>query len=366
MGALFFIANNKVVDFSALEHYNPGQPSILLDDEGNEWARFQLDRREPIAYKDMPPHLINAFIATEDWSFFKHPGIALKGIVRSILVNLYHGRRVQGASTITQQLVRLLFFDAKKTFSRKIKEQIVALLVERQFTKEQILETYLNHVCFGCGIYGVQAAAKRFWAKDAQDLTVAESAALAGIMRSPRNYCPLVYPDACARRRSVVLRSMKKLNFISQDQYDQAHATPLIMQARARTYFAPHLKEWIRQFLEDRVGKTTLYTGGLHIKTTLNQNIQRIAEKQFQEQCKKLKKSLAPDVDGALISIDVSSGQIRALVGGVDFGISQWNRAFQARRQMGSVFKPILYSAAIQKGFSFADTDIDEQLEIKR
>ena len=128
LGALFFIAHNKVVDFSALEHYNPGRGSVLLDDEGNEWARFELDKREPIAYEDMPQHLIDAFIATEDRAFFRHAGISFKGIIRSILVNLYHGRRVQGASTITQQLVRLLFLDARKTFSRKIKEQLVALL----------------------------------------------------------------------------------------------------------------------------------------------------------------------------------------------------------------------------------------------
>jgi len=364
VGAFFFIAQNNVVDFSALEHYNPGRPSILLDDEGNEWARFELDKRQPIAYKDMPKHLINAFIATEDWSFFNHPGIALKGIIRSLLVNLYHRRKVQGASTITQQLVRLLFFNAKKTFIRKMKEQVVALLVERQFTKEQILETYLNHVCFGCGIYGVQAAAQRFWGKDARALTIAQAASLAGIMRSPRNYCPLVYPRACEQRRNVVLRLLKKLKFISDKEYEDAKAVVLTTQARAKKYCAPHVKEWMRQFLEDRLGKTTLYTGGLRIKTTLNQNMQQIAQQQFEQQYQKLKKALGSDVDGALISIDVSSGQIKALVGGVNFARSQFNRAFQARRQMGSVFKPILYAAAVQAGINFTHTEVDEPIEI--
>jgi len=364
LGALFFVAHNKVVDFSALEHYNPGRASILLDDEGREWARFELDKRESIAYEDMPQHLINAFIATEDRAFFSHPGISFKGIIRSILVNLYHGRRVQGASTITQQLVRLLFLDARKTFSRKIKEQLVALLVERQFTKEQILQTYLNHVCFGCGIYGVQAAAKRFWAKDAKDLSIDEAAALAGIMKFPRNYCPLTYPLSCQKRRDIVLRLMKKQNFITQKQYKEAKLIPVEIKTRNKNCLAAHLKEWIRLFLEDLVGKNRLYTGGLTIQTTLNQAVQKIAEQQFKENCTKLKEKLGPDIDGALLSIDVSSGQMKALVGGFDFRKSQWNRALKARRQMGSVFKPILYAAAMQAGMNFAQTDIDEPVEI--
>ena len=364
LGALFFIANNKMIDFSALEHYNPGRASILLDDEGNEWARFQLDRREPIAFEDMPQHLIDAFIATEDRAFFRHAGISFKGIVRSILVNLYHGRRVQGASTITQQLVRLLFFDARKTFSRKIKEQMVALLVERQFTKEQILETYLNHVCFGCGIYGVQAAAKRFWAKDAKDLSIDEAAALAGIMKHPRNYCPLSYPLSCQKRRNIVLRLMKNQHFITQRQYEDARAVTVTIKTTQKDCLAAHLREWIRQFLEDLVGKTKLYTGGLTIQTTLNQTVQTIAEQQFKENCTTLKEKLGPDVDGGLLSIDVSSGEMKALVGGFDFRTSQFNRALQARRQMGSVFKPILYAAAVKSGMNFAQTDIDEPIEV--
>ncbi len=365
-GAIFFIANNKVIDFSALEHYNPGTPSILLDDEGNEWARFELDRRQPIAYNQMPKHLINAFVATEDWSFFKHVGISVKGIIRSTLVNLYHGRKMQGASTITQQLVRLLFLNSQKNFVRKIKEQIVALLVERQFSKEQIMQTYLNHVCFGCGVYGVQAAAQRFWGKNVQELTIAQSAALAGIMRSPRRYCPLSYPLSCEKRRNVVLGLMKKLKFITPHEYKQARASSIDIKSRDKNLFALHLKEWMRQFLEDKFGKTTLYTGGLMVKTTLNCEIQKIAQEKFRQQYETLKETIAPDVDGALISIDVVSGQIKALVGGVDFRKSQFNRAFQARRQMGSVFKPILYAAAVKSGITFSEVDIDEPIEIQQ
>ncbi|MCK5632565.1 transglycosylase domain-containing protein [bacterium] len=366
LGALFFVARSKVIDFSALEYYNPGSPSLLLDDAGNEWARFELDKREPVAYEDMPKHVINAFVATEDWSFFKHVGISVKGIIRSVLVNIYHGRRVQGASTITQQLVRLLFFNASKTFVRKIKEQVVAVLVERQFTKEQIMQTYLNHVCFGCGIYGVQAACQRFWGKTVQEITIDQAAALAGIMKSPRNYCPLTYPLSCQKRRNIVLGLMKKLQFITPQEYGLSRTAPLTIVSRGKNRFAPHIKEWIRQFLEDKFGKSILYTGGLKIKTTLSKKIQTIAEDQFSKQYEPLKKSIAHDVDGALISVDVSSGEIKALVGGFDFARSQWNRALQARRQMGSVFKPILYTAAVQSGINFAHTEVDEPIEVKQ
>jgi membrane carboxypeptidase/penicillin-binding protein len=158
-----FIGNRFLVDFSALEQYQPGRPSVVLDIQGNQWCTFQLDRRNPVALATIAPCVIHAFIAAEDWKFFEHSGISFRAIVRSTLVNLYHRKIVQGASTITQQLVKLLFFDSKRTFKRKIKEQLYALLVERQFTKEQILETYLNHVYFGCGIYGVEAAAQRFF-----------------------------------------------------------------------------------------------------------------------------------------------------------------------------------------------------------
>lgn len=364
LGSLFFVAHNKGVDFSVLEHYNPGRPSIVLDDEGNEWARFELDRREPIAYKNFPKHLVDAFVAREDWSFFRHGGVSFKGILRSFLVNIYHGRKMQGASTITQQLVRLLFFEAKKTFVRKIKEIIIAILVEQQFTKEQIMQTYLNHVCFGCGIYGVQAATQRFWGKDVQDITLAQAAALAGIVRSPRNYCPIVYPLSCQRRRNIVLNVMKKLKFITPQEYTEARAIPVIIKSSNNNRFALYLKEWIRQFLEDKLGKTQLYTGGLTIKTSLNQNMQRIAQQQFHQQYELLKDSIAPDIDGALISIDVASGEIKALVGGVDFGRSQFNRAVQARRQLGSVFKPILYAAAVQAGMHFDQTEVDEPIEV--
>src|SRR5579859_1710557 len=268
-GMIFFTFNTKIVDFSVLEHYNPGKPTLLLDDEGNEWARFELDRREPVTIDKMPQHLLHAFIAAEDHEFYNHGGISWKGIIRSLLINLYHGKRIQGASTITQQLVKLLFFHSKKTFERKIKEQFYALLVERQFSKEQILEIYLNHLYFGSGIYGVEAACQRFWGIEVKDISISQSATLAGIIRSPLNYCPLQFPFSSMRRRNIVLRSMKKIGAITNEEYQQATMLPLELREKKNDDIAPHLKESLRQQLEGMVGRKTLYSGGLIIQTSL-------------------------------------------------------------------------------------------------
>jgi penicillin-binding protein 1A len=362
LGAFFFILHNRYVDFSILENYNPGRPTILLDDQGNEWARFQLDRREPVPFEQMPPHLIHAFVATEDWAFFSHSGISFKGIVRSTVVNLYHGRKVQGASTITQQLVKLLFFNAKKTFKRKIQEQIYAILVEHQFTKQQIMQTYLNHIYFGCGIYGVQAASQRFWGKNASELTIAESASLAAIIRSPANYCPILCPLSCAKRRDLILHSMCTLGHITPEQCTQALNTPLTIKSDETQTCAPHLKELIRLFLEKQVGRKALYQDGLIVQTTLNKKTQEEAQKAFTAQLNLLKDDWLPEVNGALITLDTHSGAIKALIGGSDFYASKFNRALHAKRQIGSTFKPLVYAAAIQNGATFADTEVDEPL----
>ena len=364
LGAFFFAAHNKCVDFSALERYQTNKPSIVLDADGNEWTRFQLDRREPISYEQMPKHLIQAFIAAEDWKFFSHHGLSLKGIVRSLLVNLYHGRKVQGASTITQQLVRLLFFDAKKTFTRKLKEQVYALLIEQQFTKEQILEAYLNHAYFGCGIYGVEAASQRFWGKHASAITIDEAATLAGIVQLPEGYCPLVYPLSAQKRRDIVLANMRKLGFVAQQDYEQLKKISVQVKKTDSEVQAPHFKEALRVFLESVVGKEALYCGGLVIQSTMCRHTQEVADRVFKEQCAQMRSSICKEIDGAAITMDVKTGAIRAMVGGYDYATSKFNRALQAKRQMGSVFKTIVYAAAMQAGMTFADRDIDEPIEI--
>ena len=365
LGVLFFISHYPFVDFSALEQYDPGKPSILLDNNGNEWGRFQIDKRKPISLQEMPDHLLHAFISAEDWKFYSHCGLSFRGIFRSFIMNLYYGRIVQGASTITQQLVKLLYFTNKRSFRRKIKEQFLTLLVERQFTKEQILETYLNHVYFGCGIYGVEAAAQRFWNKRAKDLSIDESAVLAGTVCSPGNYCPLLYPLSSEHRRNIILKKIYYLNFISEEEYKKNKNKSLVTSVKKEFHSAFHLKETLRLFLEKEFGKNALYTEGFTIQTTLDKTMQVHAERAFKKQFLHLRKKLFGDVEGALMTIDRSNGEIRALVGGFDFFGSQFNRALQAKRQQGSVFKPVVFAAALEKGIHLLDTAIDEPLHVK-
>ena len=364
LGGFFYIINHHAIDFSLLVHYDPGKPSILLDDEGKEWGRFQLDKREPISIENMPLCLRNAFIAAEDWQFYSHSGISWKGILRSLLVNCIYGKKMQGASTITQQLVKLLFFDSKKTFKRKIKEQLYAILAEQQCTKEQILETYLNNVYFGCGIYGVQAASQRFWSKHAQDLTLDECAVLAAIIRCPGQYNPLFYPLSTQRRRNIILKSMKNLHLISPEEYEMAINKSIIIMPDDNPIIAPHAKELIRMQLEQEMGYDLLYRGGLVIQTTLKRSLQELAEKVFTANITGFKKNIMPEIDGALLSIDRKTGHVKAMVGGYNFNQSKFNRAWQAKRQIGSVIKPLIYAAAIREGASFADTEIDEPISI--
>jgi penicillin-binding protein 1A len=364
-GAVFFVMNNHVIDFSSLAQQDSGKPSVVLDDEGNEIARFALDKRAPITYEQLPTHLVHAFIAAEDWGFFSHVGISWKGIVRSILVNLYHGRKVQGASTITQQLIKLLFLNSQKRWTRKIKEQLFAIIVEQQFTKEQILETYLNNVYFGQGIYGVEAAAQRLWGKRCADLTLDESAVLAAIIRSPGNYNPWVYPLSTERRRNVILKQMKKLRFITETDYEAAIAAPLHVIRGLPEQIAPYALPIISARVERLVGKHQLYSGGLVIQTTLNKKMQIDAEQSFAEHLARLKKTMMPEIDGGMISMSVKTGEIKAIVGGANFEQSKFNRAWNAKRQLGSIFKALIYSAAIEQGAHFYDTQIDEPFEIK-
>lgn len=363
-GMLFWALHYQWVDFSVLELYNPSKPSVLLDDEGNEWARFELDKREPIKLAHMPLHLIHAFLASEDREFFNHGGISWRGIIRSMYVNFRNRRIVQGASTITQQLVKLLFFDSRRTFNRKLKEQFLAFIVERQYTKDQILETYLNHIYFGCGIYGVAAASERFFGKFVQDISYGEAATLAAIVKSPAQYCPLLALDAAQKRRNLILRLMADLHYISKEDSQKAQQQSLQICA-GRPSIAPHFKETLRIMLEGIVGKKELYAGGLKIQTTINTTLQKNAEQKFVEHVTKLQKELHPSVDGALIAMDPKTGEIKALVGGVDFKRSQFNRALQARRQMGSIFKPLIYAVAMEQGMNFAHIEIDEPITIE-
>lgn len=362
-GILFFFLIYPSIDIGTLQNDIHARPSIVLDDEGNELTRFQIERCDPVQFAAIPDTVIQAFLAAEDRSFFHHAGISFRGIIRSLFVNMYYAKRMQGASTITQQLVRLLYFDARKTFVRKLKEQVVAILLERQLSKHQIMELYLNHVYFGCGIYGIGAAVQRFWGKSIDQITLDEAAVLAAIMKSPQNYCPLLFPLSCQQRRNVILNSMMQCKFITYEQYEQAVKKPVAVVDRSRMN-APHAKEWIRYFVEKEFGRDKLYRGGLIIQTTLNSTMQKTAAEEFKKHIGQLRKKMMPEIDGALMCMQVKNGEIKALVGGYDFAVSQFDRAHSAYRQFGSIFKPLVYAAALENGVQLFETEIDEPFEL--
>lgn len=363
IGCILYVNTYQPLNFDLLST-DVGKPTVVLDVTGKELFRFAKDKREPILLKDVPQVLIDAFIAAEDWQFFHHNGISLRGIVRSLVVNVINGRKAQGASTITQQLVRLLYFDTHKTFSRKVREQIYAVLLERSCTKEQILESYINTVYFGLGIYGVQAACQRFWGKSVEHITVDEAACLAGVVCSPKLYCPVWAPLSAKRRRNIVLQQMRKCGFLTEAECNNACECSVETYPEKDEKAWGYVKELVRQFLEKRYGKQAVYSGGLTVHTTFNFDDQERAARFFTDHCTTLRTKISSAIDGGMVVVDNSSGAIRTLVGGYDFSKSQYNRVTQARRQMGSTFKPIVYAAALLDGHAMSEVLVDEPIDV--
>ncbi|MBY0110085.1 MAG: transglycosylase domain-containing protein [Candidatus Babeliaceae bacterium] len=364
-GMLVYLFTHVSVDFSILENYDPGKYSIVLDDSGNELTRFQLDRREPVSLETISPFLIQAFLAAEDQNFFDHHGVSLRGMLRSFIANFTHGKIVQGASTITQQLIKLLFLDNRRTFERKFKELFLALIAEHQFSKEQILQTYLNHIYLGGGIYGVEAASQRFWNKSCRDITVAQAATLAGIVQSPERLCPLTCPERSLARRNSILYRMFKQKKITLQDYEFARKEPLGLQDTTADCCAPHIKQMIAQMVEHVAGKKVLYTGGLVIQTTISKKIQQKSNLIFMRHIKHNQKYTDVSVDGGFVIIEGACGKIKALVGGKNFYESQFNRVTHAKRQLGSIFKPLIYAQAIDNGARMDDICLDEPVTLE-
>jgi len=310
--------------------------------------------------------LVKAFIAAEDHEFFDHKGISVRGIVRSILVNLALGRIVQGASTITQQVARGMFLSNERTVWRKIREAFLSFQLERHFTKEQIFELYVNTIYFGRGIYGVEAACRRFWNKSVLDISIDEAATLVPVAKSARLYSPLNELESAKQQRNTTLLKMRRCKFISQEQYEAAIAKDLVIQDylpgdSIRLY----IQEWIRQWAEQKWGKEMLYQKGLKIQSTINSSMQELAEKSFCNKVCELRKTVGDELNGGMLSLESHTGKIKVCIGGNDFRESQYNRAFQAVRQMGSSFKPIVYTAALRQGIDIDTVMVDEPVEMK-
>ena len=475
LGAYLYFAFT-LPPIKSLEDYRPPIVTKVLSDEGEVVGEFCKERRIVVPMQQIPEVLSQAFVAAEDAKFFQHKGISYLSILRAMGRNILAGQITQGGSTITQQTVRSMVLSRERTVSRKVREFILAHRIEKYLTKEEILYIYLNQIYLGHGNYGVEAAARDYFNKGVEEVTLAEAALLAGLPQSPENYSPLKNFERSKMRQAYVLGRMVEEGYITRQAADAAYRAPLKIQSRENTTLniAPYFTEYVRIYLQEKYGEEALYTQGLQIHTTINVVNQKAAQEAMQaglteldrrqgyrgpEQvlkseeidafCQEVAKKLAekpltvgetylgvvteitkdnkrvivrigdktgsipfeqmrwarspdpevdyttaqlknpqqalkvgyvirakvraippkglltldldqaPKVQGALISMEIPTGFVRAMVGGNNFLESQFNRAVQARRQPGSAFKPIIYAAALDKGFTPASVIID-------
>jgi len=460
-------------DLPALDQLGTYQPSLVTQVYSVDQkliGQFFIERRILTTVANIPERLRRAVIAVEDVRFFEHPGLDYIGMLRAAWTNVRRGSKVEGASTITQQLARSLFLSSERTFDRKVRELILAYKMELVLTKDQILELYLNQIYFGQGAYGVATAAQTYFGKDLSALTVGESAFLAGLPKSPNHYSPFKAYDRAKKRQEHVLARMEEAKFLTPTEREQAAAEILNFRRPGVEQAAPYFVEYIRQLLVAKYGEETVYKGGLKVYTTLNMEMQKAAEAAFAAGLRELDKrqgwrgplrtvdvtapvtspvvaerdlilkvgdyregfvtrvgkdhflvqvgsmvtklafddmawakrrltgpDLAKDVvvnqnlkqilkpgdvievmvkkldrdmvhvqmeqtpliEGGLIALEPAKGEIRAMVGGYDFGRSEYNRAVQAHRQPGSAFKPIIYATAMNQGMSPGSVILD-------
>jgi len=321
--------------------------TIVYAADGSTLAEWHGEQdRTVVAYDEMPDYLRDAVVAVQDRRFYEHHGIDSEAISHLLNGTTERGR-LAGASTITQQVVKNLFTSGKRTFSRKVREALMANALEMRADKAQVLELYLNSVYLGRGYYGVETAAQRYFGKPARSLTLAESATLAGVIESPTRYCPLDYPEAARSRRNVVLDEMAEQGYITLAQKREAAAEPLTLRpADAPLHRAPYFGEYVKQELIERFGAERVYGGGLRVLTSLDPAMQDLAENAVS----KLSKNGDPEV--ALVAVRHTDGRVLALVGGRDFSQNQFNLAVQGRRQPGSAFKPFVLATALQQGIN--------------
>src|SRR5215470_8500514 len=355
---VFTILPRSLPSVSALETFQPLVGTKIYDDNDELITELHVERRIFVPIAQMPQTLRDAVIATEDRRFYYHWGIDPIGIARAFVQNYRRGRLVEGGSTITQQLTKVLFLTPDKSLERKVKEAALALELERRYSKDRILEMYLNQVYFGHGAFGVEAAARTFFGKGVAELTVREAALLAGLPRAPSNYSPFDRPEMAKRRREVVLRRMVDFKVLKDDEAKRLAKTDLgLIPPERRRTTGQYFIDYVQQTLEAKYGPDLVLKGGLNVYTTLNPTMQLAAEQSLRDGLKALQGRSAQarpgeSPEGAVITVEPQTGYVKAMVGGSDFFRSEFNRAVQAKRQPGSAFKPFIYIAAREAGFT--------------
>jgi penicillin-binding protein 1A len=457
---VFFAYAGDIPRISALDDYAPSTISRVYGARGEIVGEFAIQRREVIPYEAISPRLKQAILAAEDATFEQHFGLSIPRIIVSLVKDIFEGRKAAGASTLTQQLARKLFLTDEKTWERKIKEAILAIQIEKRYTKNEIFTLYCNQMYFGHGVYGVQAASRLYFGKAAKDLTLEEAALIAGILQGNVRQSPYVNMDAALRRRNYALTRMAEVGFIPEAEAEAARKKPIVLRGEPSTpaSVAPYFLEEVRKELEGRFGAKQLYENGLSIQTALDVSLQEAANRALNDGLRRIDKrhgfrsprrnviadgqtidafkqprwdrpmrdgdivpavvrgaepaaidaragalkvtidkkgfgwtskagnqlvkpgdlievrldtvdanaqtasgtlEQPPQVEGAILAIDNRTGQVKAMVGGYSFERSKFNRATQALRQVGSLFKPIVYTAAIDRGYTPASVIVD-------
>ncbi len=327
----------------------------LLSSNGTVIQKLGPATREKVIAGEMPLLVKNAFVAAEDRRFYEHKGVDLWGISRALVTNFRKKKIIEGGSTITQQLARTIFLSQDKSLTRKLKEAALAYKLERQMSKDEILEQYLNNVYLGSGAYGISDAAWVYFTKTPDLLKTEEIALIAGLAPAPSFYSPLVNPDLAIKRRSIVLKRMLKEGYINKKQFSSSLKSTLHLKPATPKYFnsaAPFFTSWVNQQLPLILTPEQIELGGLKIRTSLNLQWQTEAQQILKEQTPK-------KLQGAIVAIEPSTGLVRVLIGGKNFKANQFNRATQALRSPGSTFKIFPYAAALSVGFKPEDKFID-------
>ena len=350
---------------SMVEDYKPQMATTIYDKNNNVVDVLEAESRDAVKLEDVSPYVKEAFLAIEDKKFYSHHGLHFKGIIRAVLTNFLKGKATQGGSSITQQLAKNAFLTPERTFSRKVKEAILTYQIERTYTKDEILERYLNEIYFGSGSYGIKNAADQYFRKDPKDLNIAEAALLAGIPNRPTKYDPNRSLENALHRQQIILKEMFEDGRITKEEYEEALAykfeleneenvknvpknTSIIYNRRPKkAYNNPELTTIVENYLAEIYDDEQIYSSGLKIYTTIDLDYQKVARDTFNSYPYFKNK----EINGAMVTLDPFTGGIVSIVGGKNFKAGNFDRATMARRQLGSSFKPFVYLKALESGY---------------
>ncbi len=356
-----------IPNLKSVKDYQPKMASLVLDRDHKVIKRIYEENRRVVSLDMMPELLPKAFVAAEDSRFYQHPGVDIWSIFRALFHNIRAGAKSHGGSTITQQVTRSLLLSRKKVYSRKVKEAILAYRIDTVMSKDDILYIYLNQIYLGERAFGVEAAARTYFDRKVRNLTLGQMALLAGLPQAPSRYTPFKNMELARNRQAYVLNRMAEEGYITVDEARKAYEEPISLNrkqddASGGEYYV----QYVTNYVNGKYGQELLTVGGLTIYASMDQTLQQKAEASIQRGLAAFsgKNEKGENPQAAMLVMESGSGKVRALVGGADFAASQFDRAIQARRQPGSAFKPVVYAAALEKGFTPESILVDEPLNL--